>query len=357
MKIAFAKLSLPATGTVVIALPEGAKLGRTGVMLDRRSKAALSRAMAAAEFKGKKDATLSIPAPAGGKLKRVLLLGLGPVKAFDTATAEKTGAVLYGQISADETVTVILEGLPDAATSAARMASGAQLKSYRFDKYHTKPEKNGKPKIKSLTLQTDDPLSAKKVHAPLAAIADGVFFTRDLVTEPPNVIYPESFAQKARELIADGVKVEVLGMKEMTKLGMGALLGVGQGSLRESKLLVMHWNGSRDKNSKPLALVGKGVCFDSGGISLKPGAGMWDMKWDMAGAGAVTGTMRALARRNSTAHVIGLCGLVENMPDAAAQRPGDIVTSTYEVQREETMGYFGSVTLAMNRHSSPLSLV
>ena len=166
MKIAFAKLSLPATGTVVIALPEGAKLGRTGVMLDRRSKAALSRAMAAAEFKGKKDATLSIPAPAGGKLKRVLLLGLGPVKAFDTATAEKTGAVLYGQISADETVTVILEGLPDAATSAARMASGAQLKSYRFDKYHTKPEKNGKPKIKSLTLQTDDPLSAKKVHAP-----------------------------------------------------------------------------------------------------------------------------------------------------------------------------------------------
>ena len=342
MKIAFAKLSLPATGTVVIALPEGAKLGRTGVMLDRRSKAALSRAMAAAEFKGKKDATLSIPAPAGGKLKRVLLLGLGPVKAFDTATAEKTGAVLYGQISADETVTVMLEGLPDAATSAARMASGAQLKSYRFDKYHTKPEKNGKPKIKSLTLQTDDPLSAKKVHAPLAAIADGVFFTRDLVTEPPNVIYPESFAQKARELIADGVKVEVLGMKEMTKLGMGALLGVGQGSLRESKLLVMHWNGSRDKNSKPLALVGKGVCFDSGGISLKPGAGMWDMKWDMAGAGAVTGTMRALARRNSTAHVIGLCGLVENMPDAAAQRPGDIVTSmsgqTIEVLNTDAEG-------------------
>ncbi len=342
MKISFAKLALPATGTVVIGLTEGAKLGRIGIMLDRRAKAALSRAMTAAEFKGKKESVVVIPAPSGGRLKRVLILGLGPAKSFDAATAEKTGAVLFSHISSDETVTVLLEGLPDAATSAARMASGATLKSYRFDKYHTKLEKNAKPKIKTLTLQTDDPTAAKNKYAPLSAIAEGVFFTRDLVTEPPNVIYPESFAAKAKELVADGVKVEVLGVKEMTKLGMGALLGVGQGSLRESKLLVMHWNGGRDKNSKPLAFVGKGVCFDSGGISLKPGAGMWDMKWDMAGAGAVTGVMRALARRKSPAHVIGLCGLVENMPDAGAQRPGDVVTSmsgqTIEVQNTDAEG-------------------
>ncbi|MSO99352.1 MAG: leucyl aminopeptidase [Rhodospirillaceae bacterium] len=342
MKISFAKLALPNTGTAVVALPEGAKLGRVGLMLDRRAKSALSRAMAAAEFKGKKDSTVIIPAPPGGRLKRVIVLGLGPAKAFDAATAEKTGASLYSQVSGDETVSVVLEGLPDPATSAARIASGAQLKSYRFDKYRTKEEKSAKPKIKSLNIQTDDPAAAKKKHAPLAAIADGVFFTRDLVSEPPNVIYPESFAAKARELAADGVKIEVLGVKEMTKLGMGALLGVGQGSLRESKLLVMHWNGSADKNSKPLAIIGKGVCFDSGGISLKPGAGMWDMKWDMAGAGAVTGLMRALARRKSTAHVIGLCGLVENMPDAGAQRPGDVVTSmsgqTIEVQNTDAEG-------------------
>jgi leucyl aminopeptidase len=342
MKISFAKLALPMSGTVVILLPEGAKLGRVATMLDRRAKSGLTRALAAAEFKAKKDAVLSIPAPAGGKLKRVLVMGLGPVKNFDASTAEKIGASLYNQISGDETVTVLLEDLPDAASSAAALASGACLKAYRFDKYQTKADKNAKPKIKSLTFGTDAAAEAKKKFAPYQAVADGVYFTRDLVTEPPNVIYPESFAQKARELAADGVKVEVLGVKEMTKLGMGALLGVGQGSLRESKMLVMHWNGSTNKDSRPLAIVGKGVCFDSGGISLKPGAGMWDMKWDMAGAGAVTGLMRALARRKSTAHVIGLCGLVENMPDAAAQRPGDIVTSmsgqTIEVLNTDAEG-------------------
>ena len=183
MKISFAKLALPATGTVVIGLTEGAKLGRIGIMLDRRTKAALSRAMTASEFKGKKDSVVVIPAPAGGRLKRVLIFGLGPVKTFDAATAEKAGATLYSHISADETVTVLLEGLPDAATSAARIASGAQLKSYRFDKYHTKLEKSAKPKIKSFTLQTDDPTAAKNKSAPLSASADGVFFTRALAAK------------------------------------------------------------------------------------------------------------------------------------------------------------------------------
>ncbi|MDX2145540.1 MAG: leucyl aminopeptidase [Rhodospirillaceae bacterium] len=352
MKIAFAKLALPAAGTVVIVLPAapekaakaGVKLSRVAAQLDRRAKGALTRAISAAEFAGKKDASLVIPAPAGGKLKRVILWGVGPAKDFDAATAEKSGAALYGQVSGDETVSVLLEDLPDAATSGARMASGMRLKSYRFDKYRTKTDANtnGKPKIKALNVLSDDPAAAKQKFAPLNAVADGVFFTRDLVTEPPNVIYPESFAQKARELAADGVKIEVLGEKEMKKLGMGALLGVGQGSLRESKLLVMQWLGGHDKDSRPLAIVGKGVCFDSGGISLKPGAGMWDMKWDMGGAGAVTGLMRALARRKSTAHVIGLCGLVENMPDGGAQRPGDVVTSmsgqTIEVLNTDAEG-------------------
>jgi leucyl aminopeptidase len=342
MKIAFAKLALPAQGTVVVVLPEGAKLGRVAAQLDRRAKGALGRAMAMAEFAGKKDSAVAIPAPAGGRLKRVLILGVGPAKDLDAAAAEKAGAALYDQVKGDETVSVLVEHALESAAVAARLASGARLKSYRFDKYQTKEQKNGKSKIKALTLMVDDPAAAKKKYAPLAAVADGVFFTRDLVTEPPNVIYPESFAERARELAADGVKVEVLGEKEMKKLGMGALLGVGQGSVRESKLLVMHWNGGRDAASRPLALVGKGVCFDSGGISLKPGAGMWDMKWDMGGAGAVTGLMRALARRKSPAHVVGLCGLVENMPDGGAQRPGDIVTSmsgqTIEVLNTDAEG-------------------
>lgn len=342
MKISFAKLSLPAAGTVVVTLPFEGKLGRTSLDLDRKAKGAITRALAAAEFKGKRDAVLTIPAPDGGKLKRIMVVGLGDVKTLDAAAAEKTGAALYEHLKGDETATIIVEAVPDPATVAARFASGAQLKSYRFDKYRTKEGKDAKPKIKTLNILSDDPALAKKRNAPLAAIADGVFFARDLVSEPPNVIYPESFAAKARELIKDGVKVEVLGEKEMKKLGMGALLGVGQGSLRESKMLVMHWNGSRDKSSKPLAIIGKGVCFDSGGISLKPGAGMWDMKWDMAGAGAVTGFMRALARRKSTANVVALCGLVENMPDAGAQRPGDVVTSmsgqTIEVQNTDAEG-------------------
>ncbi|MBL8629383.1 MAG: leucyl aminopeptidase, partial [Rhodospirillaceae bacterium] len=342
MKIAFAKLDVPATGTAVVILAASGKLGKIAGQLDKQTKAAISRAIEAAEFKGKRDAVLVIPAPAGSKLKRILVVGVGDVKTYSAIAAEKTGAALYEHTKADETVSIVVEGLPDPATTAARYASGAQLKSYRFDKYRTKEGKDAKPKLKSLTIHSDDPALAKKRNAPLAAIADGVFFTRDLVSEPPNVIYPESFASTAKQLAKDGVKVEVLSAKDMAKLGMGALLGVGQGSLRESKLLVMHWNGSKDKNSKPLAIIGKGVCFDSGGISLKPGAGMWDMKWDMAGAGAVTGLMRALARRKSSAHVIGLCGLVENMPDAGAQRPGDVVTSmsgqTIEVQNTDAEG-------------------
>jgi leucyl aminopeptidase len=342
MKIAFSKLDLPATGTAVVLVPSGGKLGKTGTQLDKLTKAAISRAIETGDFKGKRDAVLNIPAPAGAKLKRILVVGVGDVKTYDAIAAEKTGAALYEHTKNDEAATIIVEGVPDPATTAARLASGAQLKSYRFDKYRTKESKDAKPKLKALNILSDDPALAKKRNASLAAVADGVFFTRDLVSEPPNVIYPESFAAFAKQLTKDGVKVEVLGEKEMTKLGMGALLGVGQGSLRESKLLVMHWNGSKDKSSKPLAIIGKGVCFDSGGISLKPGAGMWDMKWDMAGAGAVTGLMRALARRKSTAHVVALCGLVENMPDAGAQRPGDVVTSmsgqTIEVQNTDAEG-------------------
>jgi len=186
-----------------------------------------------------------------------------------------------------------------------------------------------------------DPAAAKKAFAPLEGVAEGIFRTRDVVSEPANVIYPKTFAAEARKLEKLGVKVTVLGIREMTKLGMGSLLGVGQGSARESQLVVMEWNGGKAKEA-PLAICGKGVTFDTGGISIKPAAGMEDMKWDMGGAGVVLGLMEALARRKAKANVVGFCGLVENMPDGNAQRPGDIVKSmsgqTIEVLNTDAEG-------------------
>jgi leucyl aminopeptidase len=212
-----------------------------------------------------------------------------------------------------------------AAEMAARVAHGARLRAWRFDKYRTKEKPEDKPSLKKLTLMVADPGEAKRLYQPLDKVADGVLFTRELVSEPANVIYPETLAAEAQRLADLGVEVEVLGVKEMRRLGMGALLGVGQGSAHESKLVVMQWNGdARAKDKRPLAFVGKGVTFDTGGISIKPAAGMEEMKWDMAGAGAVIGLMRALAGRKAK---INIAGLVENMPSGTAQRPGDIVKS------------------------------
>ena len=190
----------------------------------------------------------------------------------------------------------------------------------------TTEKKDEKPTLSKLSILVESQAAAKKTYAVEQAVADGVCFARDLVSEPPNVLFPEEFANRVKELSKLGVQVQILGEKEMTKLGMGSLLGVGQGSVRESKMAVMRWNGGA-KNAKPIAFVGKGVCFDTGGISLKPAGGMEDMKFDMGGAGVVAGLMHALAARKAKANVIGCLGLVENMPDGNAQRPSDVVTS------------------------------
>ncbi len=349
MNITFSKIAVPAQGVVVIAVAEGvhgaAKLGPSATKLDRQSRSSLSRAMRAAEFTGKREKTLALMVPAGTKLARVVLVGLGAVKSLDAQAAERIGAVIYDAVAKDPAAVVILEtdgAAVDNAVLAAHLAGGFRLKSYRFSKYQTKEDKDTKPRFKTLAVQCDAPAEAKKRFAAVNAVVDGVFFTRDLVTEPPNIIYPVSMVARAKELSKDGVKVEALGEAAMGKLGMGALLGVGQGSDRESQLLIMRWDGAKDKSAAPLAIVGKGVSFDSGGISLKPPAGMWDMKWDMGGAGVVIGLMRALARRKAPVNVVGLCGLVENMPDGKAQRPGDVVTSmsgqTIEVLNTDAEG-------------------
>jgi len=331
MKIAFAKPTIPTSGALVVAVLANKTLTKTGAALDAKSGGSLTRAMEAARFEGKKDQTLMLVAPSGLGLNRLLLIGLGDAKKLDAKGAEGFGgAAIAALLTTGEThVAVAADPIPGATIRpdrfAARIANGMRLRSYRFDKYRTKEKKEDKPSVTEVTIMTGAAAGARVAFAPLDGIAQGVFLTRDLASEPPNVLYPETLANEAKKLTALGVTVEVLGIKEMTKLGMGALLGVGQGSARESKLVVMQWN--KGGAEPPIAIVGKGVTFDTGGISIKPAGGMEDMKWDMGGAGVTIGLMKALALRKAKANVIGVAGLVENMPDGNAQRPGDVVTS------------------------------
>jgi leucyl aminopeptidase len=228
------------------------------------------------------------------------------------------------------------------AALAAHLAMGARLRSYSFNRYRTKKLDDFTPTLARIAIVTDEVAAAKRAFAPLDAVASGVHLARDLVNEPPNILSPVEFARRAKELAALGLKIEVLGEAEMGKLGMGALLGVGQGSERESQLVVLQWIGAGTKKDAPVAFVGKGVCFDSGGLSLKSGAGMMGMKGDMGGAAAVMGAMRALALRKARVNAVGVIGLVENMPSGNAQRPDDVVKSmsgqTIEVLNTDAEG-------------------
>jgi len=288
-------------------------------------------------------------APAQLAVSRVMLVGLGKAPALDAAALQSLGGNIVSQLnSAGESEAAValdkLEGMkPKPADAAANLGFGARLRAYRFDKYRTKEKPELKPTLKTLTIMTPDNSGARRAFAPLEKVAEGVFFTRNLVSEPANILYPETLADAARALTKLGVEVEVLDDKQMKKLGMGALLGVGQGSARPPRLVVMQWKGgSKAKGAQPVAFVGKGVTFDTGGISIKPADGMWDMKWDMGGAGVVIGLMRALAGRKAKVNAVGVVGLVENMPSGMAQRPGDIVTSmsgqTIEVLNTDAEG-------------------
>ncbi len=331
MKISFAKPAIPTSGALVVGVLADRKLSKLGEAIDAKTGGAVTRAMKTARFEGKKDQTLMLLNPAGLEVSRLLLVGLGEAKKIEAFGAEGFGgAAIAALLTSGETkVTILAEAVPALALRpdrfAARVAHGARLRSYRFDKYRTKEKKEEKPSVEDLVILTGAGAGAKAAYAPLEALAQGVFLTRDLASEPANVIYPESLAAEGQKLAELGVTVEVLGVKEMQKLGMGALLGVGQGSARPPRLLVMQWN--KGGSDAPLAIVGKGVTFDTGGISIKGSAGMEDMKWDMGGAAVTIGLMKALALRRAKANVIGVAGLVENMPDGNAQRPGDVVTS------------------------------
>lgn len=289
----------------------------------------LAEGARATRFAGKAGQIFEGFVERGGKLVRVVLAGIGSPDADDRISAlERAGAGLVARFltSGEPSLTFDLSGTALSADEVAAVLLAARLRAWRHDTYRTKLTDEQKPSLKEIAV-AGAPDGAAAAWERESALAEGIEFTRQLVTEPGNVIYPESFVARCQDRLAGtGLTLRVLDEVEMKALGMGALLGVAQGSEKPARLLAIEWNGGK-AGAKPLAFVGKGVTFDTGGISLKPGAGMEDMKWDMGGAGAVAGTMLALALRKAAANVIGVVGLVENMPDGKAQRPGDVVTS------------------------------
>ncbi len=263
----------------------------------------------------------------GGIARRVLVFGTG-TGMITAAAAERLGGAIVARllISGENHAVIDLGGLGYDAEAAARLALGASLRAWRYDRYRTKLKDKQKPTLNQITIVGAAKGAEARWTERWQPVLEGVSLTRELVTEPANIIYPESFVERCAHLADLGIVIEVLDREAMANLGMGALLGVAQGSVREARLLVLRWNGGAQAGT-PLVFVGKGVTFDTGGISIKPAAGMEAMKWDMGGAGAVAGAMKTLALRKARANVVGVCGLVENMPDAAAQRPGDVVTS------------------------------
>jgi leucyl aminopeptidase len=329
MKITFAKSQMPKNGVVVVFATEGGKLTSQAAAVDKSSKGQISRAIKAANFEGKRDSVLDVIA--AGSFDRVLVVGLGKAETLVEREVELLGGLIAGALQSAKTktaaVAVAAPGVKDMteAQAAALLASGAALRVYSFDQYKSKkPEKT--VKLESIAFHCALPEKAKAAFAPLEAVREGVHMARDLVNEPANILYPAEFANRAKALAKAGVKIDILTPKEMKKLGMGALLGVAQGSPFAARLVVMRWDGGK-KGQQPVAFIGKGVTFDTGGISIKPAAGMEDMKGDMGGAACVTGLMLALAKRKAKANVIGAIGIVENAVDGNAQRPGDVVKS------------------------------
>jgi leucyl aminopeptidase len=316
----------PSGDSIVFFAFQGEKSPEFGGGVEPAAQTAFKRAIAASSFKGAAGQILEILVPDFSDAPRALLVGLGKVSDLDENSWRRAAAAVVKKLLTSGARTLSFVGAPDRA-AAANIAFGARLAAYRFDTYRLNLKADKKPTLSVCCIVTDSAAGARADYAPLAARAEGVELARNLVSEPPNILHPESYADRIRELAELGLDIEVLDVAAMTKLGMGSLLGVGQGSERGSRLCVLRWNGAKDKKSPPLALVGKGVTFDTGGISLKPGPGMEEMKGDMGGSAAVVGVMTALARRKAKANVVGLVGLVENMPDGKAQRPGDIVKS------------------------------
>lgn len=342
--VSFASQALPEKGSVVVLAGDKGLLSQIARPLDAGGN--VSRALEVAEFSGRFGATVEILAPAGSALASILVVGAGDPAKLDEFSWMKLGGIVAGHQRRAGEVAILadIDDRPVTAQDAASIAAGILLRSYAFDRYKTRPETGDKPaaaKDTRFSILVPKPAAARSAFAAMRGIVDGVCLARDIVNEPANMLGPVELAARAEALAELGVKVEVLTEKQMRKLGMGALLGVAQGSVRPPRLAVMHWQGGA-KGDRPVAFVGKGVVFDTGGNSIKPAASMEDMRGDVGGAAAVVGVMHALAARKAKVNAIGIIGCVENMVDGNAQRPGDIVTSmsgqTIEVLNTDAEG-------------------
>jgi leucyl aminopeptidase len=330
VKVGFVPFSTAVRGILVVFCDDALKFG--GATRKALGPAAdlVKRAAVTSRFKGKSGSVLDLLEPEGIKIQRLIVIGAGKTSELKEKDFLKFGGALTGKLNGGSETVMVMAELPDGAMrpeQAAAIGTGVLLRAYKFDRYKTKKKDSEEGALRAdILLAVDDVAAARKAFAPDSSLVDGVNLARDLVNEPPNVLYPEEFARRAAQLRKLGVQVEILDVKAMTKLGMGALLGVAQGSVRPGRTVIMRWNGGK-RGEPPVGFVGKGVCFDTGGISIKGAANMEEMKGDMGGAACVVGLMHALAARKARVNAVGAIGLVENMPDGNAQRPGDIVTS------------------------------
>lgn len=344
MHILFSDLTIPSKDNVVALVDSKCKVKGKTAEFDQKAGGTIEKLLKGSSFKGESGELDIIKSPVSVDCDSIIVAGLGEEKDKDEQKLANLGGKLFTLLNKNKIQDsfIVVEG-KDASIIAANIAYGLKLKSYYFNKYKNKEKEDDLPSVKNVTFLTEKPNEAEEHYSTLKKIANGVFFARDLVTEPPNVLHPESYAELCESKLSPlGVEVKILGEKDMDQLGMGALLGVGQGSIRESKMVIMKWNGADDPDEQPIAFVGKGVTFDTGGISLKPSNGMEDMKYDMGGSATVVGTMKALAGRKAKVNAIGVVGLVENMPGHNAQRPSDVVNTmsgqTVEVLNTDAEG-------------------
>jgi leucyl aminopeptidase len=364
-EISFAKLQPPTSGAAVVLIDQTLGLGPVSRALEEASGGRFARAAAVSKFEGKALKTVQLLAPAGVDLDRVVFLGLGDVAKLTRHEWLKLGGAAASAAAGEGPVTILLErpdGNPIAAEDVAEMALGIAMRSYSFDKYKTKKKPEEAPRPRSFTLAVADPKAAMKAWAAARALSEGVAFARDLVNEPANTLGPVEFADQLAALGELGVTVEILDENRIRDERMGALAGVAQGSARPPRVVVLRWRGGRKEDSA-VAFIGKGVVFDTGGISIKPGAGMEDMKGDMGGAAAVAGLFRTLAARKAKLNAVGIVGLVENMPDGNAIRPGDVLTSmsgqTIEVINTDAEGrlVLADLMTYVQRNEKPAAMI
>ena len=360
MKIRFAD-RLPA-GDFALVVPVAGK-NRDSLERLGEDRAGVEATLTRQRFEGEAATAAEHFLSAKGGVRRLLVVGTGNgIKPADAA--EKLGGTVAARLltSGEKQAVIDLSGLGYDAEAAAKVALGASLRGWRYDRYHTRLKDKQKPTLAEIIIVGGGAEAQKRWEQRWQPVLEGVKLTRELVTEPANIIYPETFVERVRHLADLGIGIEVLDGAAMKKLGMGALLGVAQGSVRDPRLLILRWNGGK-KGDAPIAFVGKGVTFDTGGISIKPAQGMEAMKWDMGGAGAVAGALKALALRKAKANVVGVCGMVENMPGGNAQRPGDVVTTmsgqTVEVINTDAEGrlVLADAIAYTQRHFKPTTLV